>query len=195
MTQSARLEIHVMNVGQGDSVLVINRALDELARVIAREADPASIPVDPIDYVPYALKNDISLADTVSNAMLVDGGDDEYGGDVVSYLIAQGVVNRDSVYQPNLSLVVSHYHDDHTAGLRSVFKQRNDQRRPGGPELVEGTGRAPFTRRFPTPISTRPRSGTRASPPTWRAPRWRMISRRSASTSALAVGTPEPGSG
>src|SRR5579859_1263209 len=120
MPQSASLEIHVMNVGQGDAVLVINRALDKVKAAITTAKGSASVPTDPIDYVPYALKNGVSLVGTVTKALLVDGGDDEYGGDVLNYMTDQGVLDGKTVYRPNLSLVVSHYHDDHMAGLRSV---------------------------------------------------------------------------
>ncbi|HXP20978.1 MAG TPA: hypothetical protein VN840_15150 [Streptosporangiaceae bacterium] len=131
MPQSASLEIHVMNVGQGDAVLVINRALDKVKAAITTAKGGASVPPNPIDYVPYALKNGVSLAGTITKALLVDGGDDEYGGDVLNYLTDQGVLDGKTVYRPDLSLVVSHYHDDHMAGLRSVFKERVDPKKKG----------------------------------------------------------------
>jgi len=138
MPKSATLEIHVMNVGQGDSVLVINRALDKVKAAITKAKGAPSVPADPIDYVPYALKNDVSLVGTVVKALLIDGGDDEYGGDVLNYMTDQGVLDRKSVYRPDLSLVVSHYHDDHMAGLRSVFKERIEPKKKGDKvKLVE----------------------------------------------------------
>jgi len=124
MPQSASLEIHVQNVGQGDSVLVINRSLSAVKTAITTAKGAASVPANPIDYMPYAIKNGVSLAGTVTKALLVDGGDDEYGGNVLDYMAAQGVFDGTTVYRPDLSLVVSHYHDDHMAGLRSVFKER-----------------------------------------------------------------------
>jgi len=132
MPSSASLEIHVLNVGQGDSVLVVNRDLEVVQDLITEAHGASAVPADPIDYVPYAIANDVALLGSVTKALLIDGGDDEYGGDVVNYLIAHGVVDPDYYYQDDLSLLLSHYHDDHMAGLRSVFK-----------ELVPATKKAP----------------------------------------------------
>src|SRR6266568_1231986 len=107
MPQSASLEIHVLNVGQGDSVLVINRDLVKAAAAIKAVKGSKNVPANPIDYVQYALKNDVPLAGTVKKALRSDGGDDEYGGDVLNYMTDQGVLDGKSVYRPDLSLVVS----------------------------------------------------------------------------------------
>jgi beta-lactamase superfamily II metal-dependent hydrolase len=129
VTVSARLEVHVMNVGQGDAVLVVNRDLDKVAAAINTAGK--ALPGEPIDYVPFAMANGVKLAGTVIKALLVDGGDDEYGGDVVLYLEAHGVLVPGTVACPHLSLAVSHYHDDHMAGLRSIFKTRIDPVKKG----------------------------------------------------------------
>jgi beta-lactamase superfamily II metal-dependent hydrolase len=137
MPDSASLEIHVMNVGQGDSVLVVNRDLVKTKAAITKAKKTP--PADPIKYVPFALKNGVPLAGTVKKALLVDGGDDEYGGDVLNYMTDQGVLDtKKTVSRPDLSLVVSHYHDDHMAGLRSVFKERIEPKKKGDKvKLVE----------------------------------------------------------
>jgi beta-lactamase superfamily II metal-dependent hydrolase len=122
MPSSATLEIHVLDVGQGDSVLVVNRDLGTVAAAISSAKGPAAVPPDPIDYVPYAIANGVDLLGSVTKALLIDGGDDEYGGDVVNYLTAHGVLDPGYYFQGDLSLLLSHYHDDHMAGLRSVFK-------------------------------------------------------------------------
>jgi beta-lactamase superfamily II metal-dependent hydrolase len=122
MPSSASLEIHVLNVGQGDSVLIVNRDLTAVATAItAKGLSP--LPADPIDYVPFAIANGVKLLGSVNKALLIDGGDDEYGGDVVNYLTTHGVLDPGYYFQSNLSLLLSHYHDDHMAGLRSVFKE------------------------------------------------------------------------
>jgi beta-lactamase superfamily II metal-dependent hydrolase len=123
MPSSATLEIHVLNVGQGDSVLVVNRDLNAVKNAITAAKGTPAVPPNPIDYVPYAIANGVTLLGSVTKALLIDGGDDEYGGDVVNYLTAHGVLDPGYYYQDNLSLLVSHYHDDHMAGLRSVFKE------------------------------------------------------------------------
>lgn len=129
MTKSACLEIHQINVSQGDSVLIINRDLDAVGQRL-RKAD-LSLPSDRIDYLPLAIERKVKLLGTVSRALLIDGGDDEYGGDVYGYLIQHGVIDKDAKFQPKLMVLVSHYHDDHQAGLRYIFKERVPPARPG----------------------------------------------------------------
>jgi beta-lactamase superfamily II metal-dependent hydrolase len=135
MPRSACLEIYEFNVGQGDSTLIINRNLAKAAESIENDRGSIAVPDDPIDYVPYALANDISLQGTAEKALLIDAGDDEYGGDVVSSMQRLGVLDPDPSDSPadvpNLYLMVSHYHDDHMAGLRSIFKVRVEPTRKG----------------------------------------------------------------
>ena len=131
MTVSASLEIHEINVGQGDSILIINRDLDATRKQIVAEKGVANVPADPIDYMPYCIANGIPLSGTSTKALLVDGGDDEYGGDVIGYMSDYGVLDGTTVWRPDLAVLVSHYHDDHMAGLRSVFKERIDPKKKG----------------------------------------------------------------
>ena len=128
MTKSACLEIHQINVSQGDSVLIINRDLGRV-RESLRKAD-VMVSGDPIDFVPQAVQERVDLKGTVKHALLIDGGDDGYGGDVYEYLVQHGVVNPAVKLQPNLAVLISHYHDDHQAGLRYLFKQRVEPVRP-----------------------------------------------------------------
>jgi len=157
---SATLEIHVLNVGQGDAVLVVNRDLDAAKNAIAAAKGAAKVPSNPIDYIPYAVKNGIRLTGTVRKALLVDGGDDGYGGNVVDYLTTFGVIDERRLLQPDLALVVSHYHDDHIAGLRSVFKQRIDPKAPGQ--------RATLADRFRPGIVYQSLPGRKTNPPSQR---------------------------
>src|ERR1022692_2791132 len=129
MTVSASLEIHEINIGQGDSILIINRDLAATKKLIT--AAKGVVPADPIDYMPYCVANDIPLTGTVTKALLVDGGDDEYGGNVVDYMDLYGVLDGTTVWRPDLMVAVSHYHDDHMAGLRSVFKERINPKKKG----------------------------------------------------------------
>jgi beta-lactamase superfamily II metal-dependent hydrolase len=129
--ESARLEIHELDVGQGDSVLIVNRDLGTLDAAIKAEiakrahtaAPMPQQPDDPIDWMPYAIAQRVPLAGTVAQALLVDGGDYVYGTDVVGYLEAHGVLVEGTVWTPHLAVLVSHFHDDHMAGLRSVFRK------------------------------------------------------------------------
>jgi beta-lactamase superfamily II metal-dependent hydrolase len=127
MSESATLELHFINVGQGDSILIVNRDLEKLKAVIVTGGAPASIPANPIDHLPYAIQKGLNLCDTVRKAVLIDAGDDQYGDDVVAYLESHGVLNatelkdKNNGYAPNLDVVISHFHDDHMAGLLSLF--------------------------------------------------------------------------
>ncbi|MDI2124826.1 hypothetical protein [Yinghuangia seranimata] len=121
MPDSASLEIHHINVSQGDSVLIVIRDLDEVEKLLP----PGSVPDDPIDYVPEAIRLKRDMSGTVKKALLIDAGDTQFGGDVVGYLKQHGVVAGFG-YQPLLEVLISHPHQDHMAGIRSIFKQRVD---------------------------------------------------------------------
>ncbi|MBL7498998.1 hypothetical protein I6A84_29905 [Frankia sp. CNm7] len=130
MAVSASLEIHHINVSQGDATLIINRDLAKVGQAL----DAAKIPrpTDPIDWVPLVLSETgrnakATLLGTVNNALLIDGGDDDYGGDVINALEAHGVVNPKKYWVKGFSILATHYHDDHIAGLRSVFKERKEK--------------------------------------------------------------------
>lgn len=121
MPFSATLEIHQINVGQGDCTLILARDLDKLKNVVAgRDANVAN--GNSIDHLPYCLANNLTLHETVQNALLVDAGNDGYGPDVREYLVRVGAINPGVVYQGQLSMLATHYHDDHQDGLRSVMR-------------------------------------------------------------------------
>ena len=122
MPKTACLEIHQINVSQGDSTLIINRDLDKVKAAL--QAASVTVPANKIDWVPVAVCKKVSLFGTVKKALLIDAGDDHFGGNVIAYLTTQGVLDGKSKWFPDLTLMVSHYHDDHMAGLRSVFKER-----------------------------------------------------------------------
>ena len=128
MPRSAHLEIHQLNVSQGDSILIINRFLGKVRDNINDAASrniALKLPAERIDWMPYAVTNGISLQGTVKKALIIDGGNDEFGGDVVAYLTTHGVIDPSTSYQPKLSVLISHYHADHMDGLRSIFQKRD----------------------------------------------------------------------
>jgi beta-lactamase superfamily II metal-dependent hydrolase len=145
MPDHATLELHFINVGQGDSILLVNRNLDALAtEVRGRAGDVAFNAMSPLDHLPYAIGQALDLRGTVNQALLIDGGDDEYGGNVVEYLELHGVLDpRNKGYVANLALVISHYHDDHIGGARSLFKEAVAQQVTS---QVRGRGRNAKTR-------------------------------------------------
>jgi hypothetical protein len=130
VTKSASVEIHQINVSQGDCTLVLNRDLDKLQARIQQWALTASesdkqiaqqILTDPIHFMPFCIYAKISLNDTVKHALLVDAGNDGYGPDVRAYLQKMGAIIP-GLLQPQLALLATHYHDDHQDGLRSVMR-------------------------------------------------------------------------
>lgn len=131
MATSASLEIHTINVSQGDCVLVVNRDLKAVQAAITKAKK--AVPPDSIDWVPLAVATGISLQNTVKKALLIDAGDHGFGGTVVEYLTTHGVIDPAAAngYQPYLTVMASHYHDDHFAGLSSLFARRVNPKKKG----------------------------------------------------------------
>lgn len=123
---ASALEIHFINVSQGDSILLINRNLDELKKKI--KAAGKLLPANSLDWMPFAMaqKPSLDLEGTVKAAVLIDAGEDYYGGDVFSYIQSYGV--KGSVTQANFSTVASHYHSDHADGLRLIYKKKDGKK-------------------------------------------------------------------
>lgn len=119
---ASALEIHFINVSQGDSILLINRDLAELKKKI--EAAGKTVPTDSLNWLPFAIAQDpsLDLEGTVKAAVLIDGGEDSYGGDVFNYIQRYGV--KGDTTQKSFSTVTSHYHSDHTDGLRLIYKKK-----------------------------------------------------------------------
>ncbi|MFC4033315.1 ComEC/Rec2 family competence protein [Streptomyces polygonati] len=117
---NASLEIHVINISQGDAILVVNRDVPKLQ---AKVSAVTGAPTEPMDFLPFAVEQKLDLHGTVTKALLIDGGDGDYGGFVEDYLRQVGVAPAASDYVPELSLMISHHHADHAAGLRSVYKK------------------------------------------------------------------------
>lgn len=153
MPDHATLELHFINVGQGDSILLVNRDLTALATVVRNHAGTGFGAIAPIDHLPYAIDAGLDLRGTVRQALLIDGGDDEYGGDVVEYLEWHGVLDPDNKgYAANLTLVISHYHDDHIGGARSLFKELVSQQVTT--QVTTGRGRTAKTRTVTKTVET-----------------------------------------
>ncbi|UVS79469.1 hypothetical protein [Actinokineospora sp. UTMC 2448] len=120
MSRSACLEIHAINVSQGDLILIINRDLAKVKEKIEAR-DDAELPGDPIDWVPYARHHGVSLYGTVRKALWIDGGDTCFADGVYVLLEDWGVVDRGETWFPHLSILVSHFHDDHIGALTNLF--------------------------------------------------------------------------
>lgn len=119
------LEIHSINVSQGDSTLIINRDINKLEQNIDKAIKAKKTlgpkPTNPVDFLPFAVSQNIDLKSTIRTAMLIDAGDDIYGGDVANYLEQQGVDNTTAFYT-----LATHYHADHVGGFYAVFYKNFD---------------------------------------------------------------------
>jgi beta-lactamase superfamily II metal-dependent hydrolase len=117
------LEIHTINVSQGDSILIIHRDLYELERKIDESAaHKADKPADSNEWMPFAVKKGIDIEGTVKKAVIIDGGDSIFVKNVVKYMEKLGVKNDAHKGDPTkvdydtlekLDAVVTHYHADH----------------------------------------------------------------------------------
>ena len=113
------LEIHLINVGQGESVLLINRDLAALKAAI--ENAQKLLPEGSMEWLRFAIQENINLDSTVKSAVLIDAGDRYYEEDVLAYLKAYGV--QGASRNKRFYTVVSHYHGDHIGGLKKVFEE------------------------------------------------------------------------
>lgn len=122
------LEIHHINVSQGDCTFVVNRDVSKIsdaidAALVAGSGLPPK-PADEKDYLPYAVKNKVSLVGTIRRALLIDAGDEAYGDDVAAYIAEQGVTKANA--RDVLRSMATHYHADHVGGFRDVFFEKFD---------------------------------------------------------------------
>ena len=126
----ATLEIHQINVGQGDATLVIVRDTAALAGAVT---DVNVRTGDAMAHLPWCLARKIPLSGTVLTALLIDGGNDCYGESLREHLESVGAIDPAAVLQRNLFIMANHFHDDHQDGLRSILRRWNDD----GDALIE----------------------------------------------------------
>jgi len=127
------LEVHTINVSQGDSILVVNRDLYALENKIDQwiSTQPSPKPTKPTsagDWMPFANAKNINIAGTIRDAVLIDAGDKEFGLNVINYLKKQGVEKE------KYSVVTSHFHGDHYDGL--IYRQSKKSMVPSNPNTV-----------------------------------------------------------
>jgi hypothetical protein len=138
-SQNAHLELHQLNVGQGDCTVIVVRNLDKLRDAMEVAANAAKVPIDfnqnrPVDYLPWSLqfnkqapgqkppRQPVKLYGTVVKTLVVDGGNDCYGVALRNYLAEIGAIDLSKVREETLEVLVTHYHDDHQDGLRSMMR-------------------------------------------------------------------------
>lgn len=132
--QPMPLEIHTINVSQGDSILVINRDLyaleNKIDQWIGTQPSPKPTkPADSADWLPFTIAKKIPITGTVQSAVLIDAGNKEFGINVINYLKDHGVE------QGKFSVVITHYHDDHYDGfIYSTVSAKTGQ--PSNPDVL-----------------------------------------------------------
>ncbi|MCA9007603.1 MAG: MBL fold metallo-hydrolase, partial [Planctomycetaceae bacterium] len=110
------LEIHHINVGAGDSTLIIVRDKTKLRKKL--ETKKVVIPTDEYKWLQLCLDkaNNIPLVGTVNQTVLIDAGNDQSTANKVNtYLKRMGVAKLDHI-------IASHYHQDHVGGLAVLLK-------------------------------------------------------------------------
>ncbi len=116
----ATLEIHQINVSQGDATLIIVR---DLALLAAKVTD-ATAQADPMAHLPWCVKSSVDISSTVVSAVLIDGGNNRFGDKVWAYMKQVGAIDPSPavVFQAKLHVMVNHAHGDHLDGLESLFR-------------------------------------------------------------------------
>ncbi len=116
----ATLEIHQINVSQGDATLIIVRDLALLAAKVTN----ATAQADPMAHLPWCVKSSVDISSTVVSAVLIDGGNNRFGDKVWAYMKQVGAIDPSPavVFQPKLHVMVNHAHGDHLDGLESLFR-------------------------------------------------------------------------
>ncbi|RAJ05475.1 metallo-beta-lactamase superfamily protein [Chitinophaga skermanii] len=114
------LEIHQMNVGQGDGALIIVRDVVKLKAIIEKYAKKTKIPDNPAEYIRYAMSNNLDVKNTIKFAVLIDAGAGKAQADKIKKYMAKVGVKRVT------HSILSHFHGDHYGGLQYLFTQANN---------------------------------------------------------------------
>jgi beta-lactamase superfamily II metal-dependent hydrolase len=127
-----RLEIHHINVSQGDATLIIHRNLDKLKNKIESKLTP---PTDAKQLMPFAIKHGIDLEGTVECAILLDAAEGTYGADVFEYMQKYGVKGAET--QKKFYTLITHYHSDHMGGIDSIYNKQGQTFATNKQDIVE----------------------------------------------------------
>ena len=108
------LEIHQVNVGQGDATMIIIRDTARLRDSFAVRNVP--LPANPYKWLETAIDSSVNLKNTVKKAILIDAGASQKTGTAVF-----NYKNKVGVDTFNY-FILSHYHDDHYAGFKTLME-------------------------------------------------------------------------
>lgn len=119
---SQSLEIHQINVGCGDSALIIHRDLDVVSKnIYAKKGKTYTLNPDKFTWVQTAIDEGVDIEDSVKSAVLIDAG---LGWletkPLVGYLKKYGVSVNNS--KTKLTTFASHPHNDHVEGFWYLYE-------------------------------------------------------------------------
>ena len=108
----SKLEIHHINVGAGDSTLIIVRKDDALQKKLAHLPNVSG---NRYEWLQQAVEAGVPLGGTVEKSVLIDAGNGaKQAAKVEKYMQRMGVVRPDW-------FLASHYHQDHVGGATSLI--------------------------------------------------------------------------
>lgn len=111
---SQTLEVHQISVGQGDGAIIVVRDTARLGAALDSAGIPR--PAARINMFKTAMDSVVDLSGTVTKAMLIDAGKGSKQGQKI-YQYAQKIGVSKFQYS-----VLSHYHDDHYGGFKSLVQ-------------------------------------------------------------------------
>lgn len=111
------LEIHQINVGQGDATLIVIRDTAVLRANFAKKGTP--LPTEPYQWLQVAIDSNVQLTKTVVTAFLLDGGDSAKAATAIyNYITSMGLDNTQIKY-----FLLSHFHADHNRGFYDLMNK------------------------------------------------------------------------
>jgi beta-lactamase superfamily II metal-dependent hydrolase len=112
------LEIHHINVNQGDATLIINRDIEKVKESIKKNyKGTEKSPSEDYKLIYFAMDNGVPLKETIKKALLIDGGDyyKDHTDLVLDYAEKCGITDYGD--EKKFEILLTHVHRDHVNGL------------------------------------------------------------------------------
>lgn len=111
------LEIHQINVGQGDATLLVIRDTAKLRANFVAKGDP--LPTESYRWLQVAIDSNVQLSKTVKGVFLLDAGDSAKAATAIyNYITKMGVETDQIKY-----FLLSHFHKDHNVGFYDLMNK------------------------------------------------------------------------